>query len=173
MARPDVIELGYSSEFGARPYEIDIGDLVAKWPGAVPLLEARRPREKETYKPAGVVREDDRLIWTPDAYDTHNDGRGSAQVHMMDAAGELLGMSEIMDTIVEPSLGAGQEQEWQPELAERIEQAAGQAMGAALACERAAGRAETAAGDVLTGMGGLVLRVTEDGLLNISTKEEN
>lgn len=93
------LDIGYVAENKAREIGIDIAQLLEKWPTATPHLMVVRPGEDLAYTATTTVV-DGVLVWTITNVDTALPGRGEAQIHMIEDETELLGKSDVMDTVI-------------------------------------------------------------------------
>lgn len=85
-ALPTVIWIGYSNEQNARTVELDISEMLEKFPSATPQLLVHKSENYVNYIAETSVS-GSTLSWTVTAYDLTNQKNGTAQVVLVDSSG--------------------------------------------------------------------------------------
>lgn len=96
-ALPTVIWIGYSNEQNARTVELDISEMLEKFPSATPQLLVHKSENYVNYIAETSVS-GTTLSWTITAYDLTNQKNGTAQVVLVDSSGsdDIVLASEVI-----------------------------------------------------------------------------
>ena len=105
---PKTIAIGYQGEVNARFVDLDISDMMAKWPDAVPSIVHKRRGDKEAY-PVNTERNGNTLRWYFSSVDAAVRGFGEAQVIMATTDGSIVSKSKVIETVVNRSIEAGED----------------------------------------------------------------